>query len=233
MFLLVINVISQGIQIGWSDRKHSITALPGKIRQFLGLCLEPHRRRNLQFFDKSRNRDRSRKADGEMNMIHDTSNARTLTTRIARDRGEIGMKRRLDRNTEARTSVFYAENEMEEDVVERLGHAMKRAFSPQSFSGDNSWGVAPGYNKNAPLALDQSFVSLMNTDSRHTFHFLWELLVSRICPFIPSGFGLLAFSCCASRNLTPPRPRRGRGRARRRGGRGRPCAPPRRWSPVR
>ena len=51
-------------------------------------------------------------------MIRHATSARTFATRIAGDRGEVGMERGTDGETEAGEPVLRAEDEVKQDVVE-------------------------------------------------------------------------------------------------------------------
>lgn len=63
-----------------------------------------------------------------------------------------------DFGAEQRGAVLGAENDVDEKKGERLGHGgvgLERAFSPSFVCGLDTWGVAPGWHKTAPLALQR------------------------------------------------------------------------------
>jgi len=67
-----------------------------------------------------------------MDMIGDASDAIAFAVGVAGDRREIGAKIKTDLGIEQRDTIFGAENDVDEEIGERLGHGerINRAFSP-------------------------------------------------------------------------------------------------------
>ena len=74
-----------------------------------------------------------------MDVVRHAADARTFASSIASHRGEIGVQRRTNGWDQARQAVLRAEDEMNQDVGERLRHGMDRAFSPRTL-----WDRQPG-----------------------------------------------------------------------------------------
>ena len=97
-----------------------------------------------------RSGDGARKLNREVTMIRHATSARTLAASIAGDRGEVGMERRTDASTEARETIPRAEDEVEQDVVERLWHGegssggCHQATMNRAFGAEFVWVGDPG-----------------------------------------------------------------------------------------
>ncbi len=92
VFLLISDVREQGVEVGRPDRESAIAALPGEVAQFGRLCFQPFRRRGFQFLDERRERDGARKSNGDMDMIGNAANERTIATGVSRHGCEVSVK---------------------------------------------------------------------------------------------------------------------------------------------
>jgi len=82
----------------------------------------------------------------------------TLASRGADDTGEERVQSRSDFGVEHRRAVLRAEDEVDEDAGERLGHRIAPGLQPWLSGGMDSWGFAPGWYAVAPLALQRGAV---------------------------------------------------------------------------
>lgn len=131
MRLRVVDVSQQHIEIARPDGEHDIATLPREARQFWRLAFEPFRQRRFQFLDQRGNGDRPRKLNGEVNVIRHASDTRAFAAYMTRNRGEIGMERGTKGCAKTWKTILRAENEVEQDLVERLRIGfLGRAFSP-------------------------------------------------------------------------------------------------------
>ena len=91
-------------------------------------------------------------------MIGDATDTVTFAISVSSDRGEISMERGTNGGIKdgARSLVLKTtwtrRKESDCGMATRIG----RTFSPHAFWGDGSWGVAPGWDGDAPLALSES-----------------------------------------------------------------------------
>lgn len=153
--LLRIDVLGQGVQIRRPNGKCAIPSLPCELRQTRRLRFEPFRGRRFELFNQLSHAYGARQSNGEMNMVRNSTNPKALAFGVASDRGEIGMKVRSNFRVEERPAIFRAENQMNQNKSERLGHRQdyKSGLQPSVSGRHFTWGFTPGWYKAAPLAL--------------------------------------------------------------------------------
>src|SRR5205085_5476957 len=120
--LLRGDVFQDGFELAWTGGKRAITALPEKAAVACINGLYPLRRRFLRLFDELRLGNSSRQGGDDMNVIGCSADARQFCAEVAANRCQIRMHARPDVGIERRLSVFCAENDVEDDVTEGLGH---------------------------------------------------------------------------------------------------------------
>lgn len=98
---------------------------------------------------------RSRQTQSEMDMVRNSANTETFAFGITGNRGEICVKGRTHFRINERPAIFCAENQMNQNKGERLGHRQnyKSGLQPSHIMGHDTWGFTPGWYKAAPLAL--------------------------------------------------------------------------------
>lgn len=155
MRLLRIDVPDQSVQIRRSNGERTISSLPCELRQARRLCLEPFRGRRFEIFDQLRHTQGTSQTNGKMNMVRDSVHAETFAFGIAGNRGEIRMKVSADVSVDERPAIFRAENQMNQNKSERLGHRQdyKSGLQPSRTTDDRTWAFTPGWYKAAPMAL--------------------------------------------------------------------------------
>lgn len=82
-----------------------------------------------------------------MNMIGNTANAKTFATSIVGDGSKMRMQFRPNAFMQNRRSIFGAKNNMDQQVVQRLGHSgdYRSGLQSSASSATHTWGVAPGW----------------------------------------------------------------------------------------
>jgi len=98
---------------------------------------------------------RSRQTQSEMDMVRNSTNTETFAFSIAGNRGKICVKGRAHFCIDERPAIFCAENQMNQNKGERLGHRQnyKSGLQPSYAVGHATRSFAPGWYKAAPLAL--------------------------------------------------------------------------------
>lgn len=114
VFLLSVYVVEQLVTLGWADGKCAVTALPGEGGQHGRLRFDPSGGGRFQGFNQSGHGDGAGEADGEMNVISDTTDTEAFAISIARNRREITVERRTNFRAEERHPVFGAENDVDQ-----------------------------------------------------------------------------------------------------------------------
>ena len=89
-------------------------------------------------------------------MVCHAADAIRLATRIARDRGEIGVEFRARVEVEEWAAFLRAEDDVDDDEAQGLWHGDGSGFQPSFCFRSLTWGVAPGWDGDAPLALSES-----------------------------------------------------------------------------
>ena len=91
-----------------------------------------------------------------MNVVRYAADAVGFAIHVSSDGGKVGVKSRAYFGIEEWLAILRAKDEMCNEKTVRLRHTMGRAFSPDSVGWSVSWGVAPGWDGIAPLALSRS-----------------------------------------------------------------------------
>jgi hypothetical protein len=153
MGFLGIDVMEQRLAIGRADRKGGIASLPSKLWHTLGL--HPSGGRRFQFRHKFRNVLRSGETNRDVNVIDHAAHTVTFAVGVTDDSSEIGVEVELDGRGHQRAAVFGAEDDMDQDEAQRLGHGenYKSGLQPEARYPSRTWGCAPGWYSVAPLAL--------------------------------------------------------------------------------
>jgi len=119
--LLRLDVSDQRANIGRTDGKQSIPALP---RETLNAqLLHPHRRSRLNLRHNSRRLTRGRQTQCHMNVVGHTASAETLAIQLTRRTRQVSMQsvRKIVRDQSL--TIFRAENDMHQVEAQRLRHA--------------------------------------------------------------------------------------------------------------
>jgi hypothetical protein len=119
---LRIDVTYQRIQIARSYRERTIPSLPRKLRQCGRLALQPFRRGRLHLRNQIRDIRSAIQSNGQMNMIRNTTNAKTLALIIPNNRRQVGAKIRAHPGIKQRHTVFSAEHNMHEEKAQGSRH---------------------------------------------------------------------------------------------------------------
>ena len=142
MRLLLLDILNQRAGIGGTNGKRSIPALPGK--PFDPLNLHPLRRSNLHFLDKLRHALRRMQPHSQMHVVCHPTNPQTFALLIANDSREVRMQPIPHAVIQQSTTILGAENNMDQQETQRLGHAANYRPRLRSSLG--------GLCKSAPLA---------------------------------------------------------------------------------
>jgi hypothetical protein len=97
-----------------------------------------------------------------MQMIRNTADKERFCVQVSADRGHVRMHSRPNVAVQPGFAILGAEDNVNDDLAEGLGHCriiaekpprVNRAFSARkSFFANQPWGVAPGWYDIAPLA---------------------------------------------------------------------------------
>lgn len=156
MFFLPIDVLKQRLSVRRANRERAIPTLPLEPAH---MSLHPFRRGGLQLTDKARNILCSAQTNRHMNVIGNTANTETVTSRIANSK--IGVQLRPDLLAHHRPPVLRAEDHMHQQEGQRLRHAeqYRSRFQRSASRRRSSWGFAPGSYGIALSALVFSLLS--------------------------------------------------------------------------
>ena len=124
MRFLVIHVVHEIIELAVTDRKSSVTSLPKEVLVIGPLGFDPSRRCLFDFLQQLRLADGSCQPGGNVNMIGCAANALGLAPAIAADGCQIGVHSRSNGWIQPRAAVLGAEDDVEDDLAERLGHVV-------------------------------------------------------------------------------------------------------------
>jgi hypothetical protein len=152
---LRLDVPNQRLQIHQPNRKHTITPLPRELRQRWRLRLQPSGRRPLHLLHQLCHTRRSRQSNRQMNVICDAANAITFASGIPHQRRQIQIKLRTHELIQNSCAILRAEDHMNQNKRERLGHRAdyRSGLQPSRLYLNNSWGFAPCWYSVAPSAL--------------------------------------------------------------------------------
>ena len=143
---LRIDIPHQCRSIAQPHGKCRVSTLPSDLRELRRLGLDPFRRRNLQPLHQLRHGLRSRDEQRNMDVIAHATHPHTNVLGPDRRR-QNRMHLAADRIRQQRPSALRAENQMHQNVRERLRHAPNYSADRQSapVTTTTSWGDAPGY----------------------------------------------------------------------------------------
>jgi len=141
--LLPIYVQYDGIHIRRADGEQAIPALPCETGH--SLPLHPSGRARLDLRNYLCRDLRGRQAQGDVDMIGNTANANTLTTKLANGSSDVRMKRQLDIIVDERHPAFGAEDNMHEVEAQRLRRVgdFISGFQPSAFARPEYLGLPP------------------------------------------------------------------------------------------
>jgi len=154
MCLLSIDVLNQGLQIRRPNGKRAITPLPCEVRQRRRLRLQPLRRCSLQLGNQLSDIRSSRQSNCKMNVVRNSIDAITLTSRVSRDCREIAVEIATHSITQHGRSSLRTEDYMHHNERERQWHRQqyRSGLQPSHVTPNTSWGYAPCWYSDAPSA---------------------------------------------------------------------------------
>src|SRR5260370_18197834 len=158
MHLLTVDVIDQRTQVRRPNRERGVAPLPRELRQVGRLGFKPLGRGRFKFFDQLSYVCRAGQANGKMNVVRDSTNAKAFTFGIASNSSKVRIECRTNRRTKEGGAVFCAEDHVDQNKCERLWHRVdyRSGFQPSCSTANRTWGFTPCWYKGAPLALPQS-----------------------------------------------------------------------------
>ena len=119
---LPVDVRAQRAQIRRANGEHTIPALPLEATKLVPLRLQPLRRPRLQIAHEVCDSQRPRQPNRQMEMIGHAANPITFASSISNSRCEVGAQVRTHGISQQRHPPFGAEDYMNQNESERLGH---------------------------------------------------------------------------------------------------------------
>lgn len=123
MRLLRIDVAEQNLQICRPNRECTTSALPGKMRQFRQLDLQPLRGRSLQFPHDIGDIRLTRQSNRQVHMVRNAADAVTLAPCVAHDRGKICKQVWPHRLAQNRSAILCTEDQVNHYKRQRQRHS--------------------------------------------------------------------------------------------------------------
>jgi hypothetical protein len=158
---LRLDVLHEGAVVGWRNRKHRIPTLPREIHYTLPL--QPHRRGRFQLLHQLGDTLRRMQMDREVHMVGNAAHSKTIACEAASYRREIRMQFRSNALIQDRPTTLGAENNMNQNKAQRLGHSAeyRSRFQRSILLRLGSWGSTPGCYQGAPSALTTAAVLII------------------------------------------------------------------------
>ena len=157
MLRLSIDITNQCAQIRRPNRKRPIPSLPREPSQSRRPSLHPSRRGSLKLLNQLCDTRLAGQPNRKMNVVGNTTDSITLASGIADNCRHIGVKVRTYNVVDRLRAIFRAENQVNKQIGERLGHRdeYRSGFQPSLTIGPSTWGYAPCWYSDAPSALQQ------------------------------------------------------------------------------
>lgn len=168
MFLLVRNVVTDGLHIRFADSKCPITCLPREFGEFDSLGLDPLGGGFLHLFHRLAHTYRSREFKEDMNMIVHGIDECRRTFQLLEHNCHVGVERFPDPDMQKLPAILGAENEVDVKACERLRHDLDRPFRALASGYIFSQGVALGLGWAAPLGLRPDAMSFSSAKPNET-----------------------------------------------------------------
>jgi putative transposon-encoded protein len=128
MFLLVRDVFTDGGHVGFGDSKRSITCLPRKSSELAALRLDPFGRRFFDILDGGTDRDGAGQFKEDVNVVFNRVDEHGRAAKVLKNSRHVGMKRIANPVGNDSLAILGAENEMNVEACEGLGHDLDRPF---------------------------------------------------------------------------------------------------------
>lgn len=143
MLFLPLDVEDEGTGIGRADGECAVSALPGEVHD--ALLLQPFRRIGFDRLEQFRKTDRWVETNGEMNVVGHSVDAEAVASAVAYDRGEVCVQGRADGTVEQWSAIFRAEDDMDQEEAQGLGHGgdYKSGLQPSGSCGGGAPGALP------------------------------------------------------------------------------------------
>ena len=147
--------MNQRTQVSRPNRERTIPSLPCELRQVRRLSLKPLGRRRFQLFHNLRDARRARQANREMNVVCNPAHAKAFAFGVSGNGSKIRVECRPNGRIEDGSTVFCAEDNMDQNKRERLRHRVdyRSGLQPSRTEANLTWGFTPCWYKTAPLAL--------------------------------------------------------------------------------
>jgi hypothetical protein len=152
VFVLVRDVFAHGFDIRLGNGKRAVTGLPREGRELRALGFDPFGRGFFNILDDFADRDGSGEVEKQVGVVLDGIYENGMATEILQDSGHISMQSGADRVGDKAFAIFCAEDEVDVEPSEGLGHGVGRPFRAGIFLWDAVPGRRPGLAWVAPLA---------------------------------------------------------------------------------
>ena len=118
--LLLVDVPDERAEIRRANGKHSVSALPGEVRN--SLLFHPHGRGRFDLRHDLRSHSGGSQSHRKMNMVSNPTHAKTFAVQFAGRSCEIRMKVAGDVIADERKTIFRAEDDVHQIEAQRLRH---------------------------------------------------------------------------------------------------------------
>ncbi len=145
--LLGIDIGRQRKEVGRPDGEDAVTPLPCEVLEHRRLGLQPLRGAGFQLLKQLGDCNGSRETDCKMHVVANSAYAIAFAAGVTNDRCEIGMEICSNGVGQGRLAVFRAEDYMDQDETESLGHGedYSAGLQPLIPWAARTWGAAPGW----------------------------------------------------------------------------------------
>lgn len=147
MFGLSGDVFLHRVTMRRADGKHSVTGLPVKVVVPRMTRLQPNRRRSFDFPYQIRRRTGARMGDKEVDVVGDRTDFEKDAVMIGDDAADVSVKRIPVDVIQARLAVLGREDQVNQDLGERLRHStwLRPVGARNCFDGHYR-GCTPAFN---------------------------------------------------------------------------------------
>src|SRR3954468_5332434 len=113
---LLLYIADDGVRVRLADREGAVSRLPVESRQGLVLGLQPFGGAGLHRLDDLGERQGSRQAKEEMDVVLDSAHLDRVATVVVQDGREVGVQFRADLRWQDGVAVLRAENQVDQNT---------------------------------------------------------------------------------------------------------------------